>query len=219
MTREGPIGRDAMREHYLKAFFGPTGGKPRPLRFEQIAVRPLGDDHALITGRFIWVGTGNRTSRGSRSSGCGPPEAAHPARSPADLRAPLRSVAIVFVAVLGLRATRPCDNVRGVRFICPTERQRTCLTLPSPPLTSAHEHARILVEPHPTRHEVTSDQETRAAGVGPGLAGASRRCASLDYKLGQLREHVVTSSHLLNDLRTLRPGRCSVNEQKPALNH
>ena len=64
MTREGPIGRDAMREHYRKVFFGPTGGKPRPLRFEQIVVRPLGEDHALMTGRFVLGGDGQPDQSG-----------------------------------------------------------------------------------------------------------------------------------------------------------
>jgi len=64
MTREGPIGRDAMREHYKQAFFGPNGGKPRPLRFERITVRPLGEDHALMTGRFILSGEGKPDTTG-----------------------------------------------------------------------------------------------------------------------------------------------------------
>ena len=64
MTREGPIGREAMREHYRQTYFGPTGGKPRPLRFERITVRPLGDDHALMTGRFVLTGVGTPDATG-----------------------------------------------------------------------------------------------------------------------------------------------------------
>jgi beta-aspartyl-peptidase (threonine type) len=64
MTREGPLGRDAMRAHYQKVFFGPAGEKPRPLRFERFDVRPLGADHALMTGRFILGGDGKPDQSG-----------------------------------------------------------------------------------------------------------------------------------------------------------
>jgi ketosteroid isomerase-like protein len=64
MTKEGPIGRDEMRAHYQKVFFGPGGGKPRPLRFERLEVRPLGDDHALMTGRFVLGGDGKPDQSG-----------------------------------------------------------------------------------------------------------------------------------------------------------
>ena len=77
MTHEGPIGRDAMRKHYEQAFFGPNGGKPRPLRFERITVRPLGDDHALMTGRFVLGGDGKPDQSGlvHARMGLGPPRA------------------------------------------------------------------------------------------------------------------------------------------------
>jgi ketosteroid isomerase-like protein len=64
MTREGPIGRDAMRAHYQKVFFAPGGGKPRPLRFERLEVRALGGDHALMTGRFVLGGDGKPDQSG-----------------------------------------------------------------------------------------------------------------------------------------------------------
>jgi uncharacterized protein (TIGR02246 family) len=64
MTREGPVGRAAMRSHYEKTFFGPGGGTPRPLRFERIDVRPLGPDHALMTGRFVLGGDGKPDQSG-----------------------------------------------------------------------------------------------------------------------------------------------------------
>ena len=64
MTSNGPIGRDAMHDRYLASYFGPGGEKPRPLRFERIAVRALGDDHALMTGRFILGGDGKPDQSG-----------------------------------------------------------------------------------------------------------------------------------------------------------
>jgi ketosteroid isomerase-like protein len=64
MTKDGPIGRDAMRDHYRATYFGPGGAKPRPLRFERIVVRPLGDDHALMTGRFVLGGGGKPDQSG-----------------------------------------------------------------------------------------------------------------------------------------------------------
>jgi ketosteroid isomerase-like protein len=64
MTREGPIDREAMRAHYQQAFFAPGGGKPRPLRFERVTVRTLGDDHALMTGRFVLGGDGKPDQSG-----------------------------------------------------------------------------------------------------------------------------------------------------------
>jgi ketosteroid isomerase-like protein len=64
MTKDGPVGRDAMRDRYRKTYFGPNGEKPRPLRFEQIEVRALGDDHALMTGRFVLGGDGTPDQTG-----------------------------------------------------------------------------------------------------------------------------------------------------------
>jgi len=63
MTKQGPIGRDAMKAHYKDTFFG-ADAKPRPLRFERITVRPLGEDHALMTGRFILGGDGKPDQSG-----------------------------------------------------------------------------------------------------------------------------------------------------------
>lgn len=64
MTKEGAVGRDTMREHYRKVFFGTGGGTPRPLRFERIEVRALGDDHAPMTGRFVLGGDGKPDQSG-----------------------------------------------------------------------------------------------------------------------------------------------------------
>jgi len=63
MTSEGPIGRDAMKARYAGKYFG-AGKKPRPLRFEQAEVRALGDDHALMTGRYILGGDGQPDQSG-----------------------------------------------------------------------------------------------------------------------------------------------------------
>ncbi len=56
MTRTGPRpGMAAVEESFTKTFF--RDGKPKQnLRFEQLAVRPLGRDAALGTGRFILSG-------------------------------------------------------------------------------------------------------------------------------------------------------------------
>jgi ketosteroid isomerase-like protein len=63
MTREGPVGREAMKAHYKDVFVG-ASAKPRPLRFERVTVRPLGDDHALMTGRFVLGGDGKPDQSG-----------------------------------------------------------------------------------------------------------------------------------------------------------
>lgn len=63
MTKQGPIDRDAMRAHYKDVFFG-ANAKPRPLRFEHVSVRPLGEDHALMTGHFVLSGDGKPDQSG-----------------------------------------------------------------------------------------------------------------------------------------------------------
>jgi ketosteroid isomerase-like protein len=63
MTPAGPIGKRAMRERYAARYF--TGGVPdQQLRFEQLTVRPLGGDHALMTGRFVLSGGGKPEQTG-----------------------------------------------------------------------------------------------------------------------------------------------------------
>lgn len=58
MTRSGPVGKDAMLNHYRQTFF--TQGEPvQDLRFEQVRVRPLGEDHALMTGQYVLTGGGH----------------------------------------------------------------------------------------------------------------------------------------------------------------
>ena len=63
MTPAGLIGVDALRARYLAKYF--TGTKPdQQLRFDQLEVRALGTDHALMTGRFTLVGGGKPDQTG-----------------------------------------------------------------------------------------------------------------------------------------------------------
>jgi len=54
----GPlVGRDRIRESLLRSFW--REGRPlQQLRYEQVAIRRLGADHALMTGRFVLSGGG-----------------------------------------------------------------------------------------------------------------------------------------------------------------
>jgi ketosteroid isomerase-like protein len=58
MTGKGPvIGKQQTEAILRKAFF--RGGKPvQSLRFEQVDIRPLGSEHALVIGRFVLSGGG-----------------------------------------------------------------------------------------------------------------------------------------------------------------
>jgi ketosteroid isomerase-like protein len=63
MTPAGLIDREAMRTRYLARYF--TGTRPdQQLRFEQLQVRPLGAEHALVTGRFVLTGGGKAEQSG-----------------------------------------------------------------------------------------------------------------------------------------------------------
>ena len=63
MVSKGPIGLEGMRENYQKVFF--IGNKPKQhLRYEDMVVRPLGNDHALLTGKFVLSGNGLPEKRG-----------------------------------------------------------------------------------------------------------------------------------------------------------
>lgn len=64
MTGRGPVGVAATRENYQKGFFK-DGKVVQQLRFEEMVVRPLGNDHALLTGKFVLYGNGmaDRTGR------------------------------------------------------------------------------------------------------------------------------------------------------------
>ena len=66
MTVAGLIGVDAMRARYLAKYF--TSAKPdQQLRFDQLDVRTLGDNHALMTGRFTLTGGGKADQTGRYS--------------------------------------------------------------------------------------------------------------------------------------------------------
>ena len=63
MTPAGLLGVDAMRARYLAKYF--TGAKPdQQLRFDQLEVRALGTEHALMTGRFTLAGGGKPEQTG-----------------------------------------------------------------------------------------------------------------------------------------------------------
>jgi len=63
MTPVGPIDRSAMRARYAARYF--TGGRPdQQLRFDQLVVRMMGTDHALMTGRFTLTGGGKADQTG-----------------------------------------------------------------------------------------------------------------------------------------------------------
>jgi ketosteroid isomerase-like protein len=55
MFTTGPAGVDKMKANYERGFF--KDGKPlQQLRFEDLFVRSLGEDHALLTGKFVLSG-------------------------------------------------------------------------------------------------------------------------------------------------------------------
>ena len=57
MTPAGPVGRVPMVERYRAKYF--TADRPlQTLRFDELDVRVLGPDHALMTGRFQLTGGG-----------------------------------------------------------------------------------------------------------------------------------------------------------------
>ncbi|ANE51685.1 YybH family protein [Flavisolibacter tropicus] len=63
MLSKGPVGIKGMRENYQKGFF--NGDKPKQnLRYEDMVVRPLGNEHALLTGKFVLSGNGLPERRG-----------------------------------------------------------------------------------------------------------------------------------------------------------
>ncbi len=64
MTRNGPIiGKQGTAASLERSFF--RDGKPmQSLRFEQVGVRMLGRDHAMVIGRFILSGGGKPDAAG-----------------------------------------------------------------------------------------------------------------------------------------------------------
>jgi ketosteroid isomerase-like protein len=64
MTRNGPIvGKSRTADALRRSFF--KDGKPvQQLRFEQVTIRRLGQDHALVVGRFVLEGGGEQERSG-----------------------------------------------------------------------------------------------------------------------------------------------------------
>jgi ketosteroid isomerase-like protein len=64
MTRKGPIvGKERTAEALRRSFF--KDGKPmQQLRFEQVSIRRLGREHALVVGRFVLEGGGQPEQSG-----------------------------------------------------------------------------------------------------------------------------------------------------------
>jgi ketosteroid isomerase-like protein len=64
MTRKGPIvGKSRTADALRRSFF--RDGKPiQQLRFEQVTIRPLGERHALVVGRFVLEGGGQPEQSG-----------------------------------------------------------------------------------------------------------------------------------------------------------
>ena len=63
MMSKGPVGLSGMRENYQKGFF--NGDQPKQqLRFEDLEIRLLGADHALLTGKFVLSGNNLPEKRG-----------------------------------------------------------------------------------------------------------------------------------------------------------
>jgi ketosteroid isomerase-like protein len=66
MMSTGPVGIAGMKENYQKGFF--NGKMPKQnLRYEEMVVRPLGKDYALLTGKFVLYGN-NLKERSGRYS-------------------------------------------------------------------------------------------------------------------------------------------------------
>jgi ketosteroid isomerase-like protein len=66
MGANGLIGIPALKENFQKKYF--NGAKPvQQLAFDQIQVKPLGTDFALVTGKFILSG-GDQPERSGRFS-------------------------------------------------------------------------------------------------------------------------------------------------------
>jgi ketosteroid isomerase-like protein len=58
MTGKGPMGGRSAIEKTMKEGFWKTGRPVQNLRYENLVVRLLGKDHALVTGQFILSGAG-----------------------------------------------------------------------------------------------------------------------------------------------------------------
>ena len=63
MFSTGPVGLARMRENYEKGFF--KDGKPlQQLRFADLEIRSLGDNHAMLTGKFVLSGNNLAEKKG-----------------------------------------------------------------------------------------------------------------------------------------------------------
>jgi ketosteroid isomerase-like protein len=64
MMLSGPVGISGMRENYQKGFFNGTMPKQQ-LSYDDLVIRPLGKNYALLTGRFLLTGNNlkDRTGR------------------------------------------------------------------------------------------------------------------------------------------------------------
>ncbi|PRY09872.1 uncharacterized protein (TIGR02246 family) [Pontibacter ummariensis] len=65
MTPKGPIGVQEMKAYYQEVFID---GKPASaLSFDSLEVRPLGESHALVTGRYTLTATDSTKQSGRYS--------------------------------------------------------------------------------------------------------------------------------------------------------
>jgi ketosteroid isomerase-like protein len=64
MTGRGPVGGIATIRDILNRGFWQDGKPIQQLRFEELVTRPLGPDHALMTGRFVLSGGGREDATG-----------------------------------------------------------------------------------------------------------------------------------------------------------
>lgn len=63
MFSTGPVGLEGIRDNYQKVFF--NGKQPKQqLKYEDLVIRPLGKDYALLTGKFVLSGNGLKERRG-----------------------------------------------------------------------------------------------------------------------------------------------------------
>ena len=63
MFSTGPVGLEGIRDNYQKVFFDGTQPKQQ-LKYEDLVIRPLGEDYALLTGKFVLSGNGLKERRG-----------------------------------------------------------------------------------------------------------------------------------------------------------
>jgi len=64
MTGDGPKGGVEEIEKTMKAGFWKTGRPMQTLHYENVVVRMLGRDHALVTGQYVLTGAGRPDRKG-----------------------------------------------------------------------------------------------------------------------------------------------------------